>query len=168
VMATFPVRPGPAPKAEALLHDLRDRAPCDEAAFAENVAVRLASWRRLPEDLVNFDFLWSARANESLYSVAATVQFVENAMRCLRPGGLAVHVMSYDLAPGGRSTPSSERILLQQNDVERLSLVLVSRGYEVAQFKIDSSDVIVSDVANHGVSQRTMVGIIARKPRLPE
>ena len=72
------------------------------------------------------------------------------------------------LAPGGRSTPSTDRVLLQQNDVERLSLVLVSRGHEVAQFKYEAKDCILADGANHGAARRTMFGIVARKARLPD
>jgi hypothetical protein len=167
VVAAFPSRPGHPLDVDTLKRDLSGRAPCDQALFDANVAVRIASWRRIPEDLVNFDFLWSTRANERLYSVAATIEFVERAMACLRPGGLAVHVMSYDLSPGGRSIPSSERILLQQGDVERIALTLVSRGHEVAQFKIHASDAILAS-ASHGVTHRTMVGIIARRVHLPD
>lgn len=168
VVAAFPSRPGHPLNTEKIKQDLGGRAPCDEAVFDESVSVRVVSWRRIPEDLVNFDFVWSARANEQLYSVAAAAQFVEDAMACLRPGGLAVHTMSYDLSPGGRSIPSSERILLQQGDVERLALVLVSRGHEVAQFRFDPGGAILAEGANHGVTHRTMVGLIARKARLPD
>jgi len=168
VVAAFPTRPGQQLSPSALKRDLGTRAPCDRTTFEDNVATRIVPWRRIPEDLVNFDFLWSARANEQLYSVAAAAQFIEATMACLRPGGLAVHVMSYDLAPGGRSTPSTERILLRQGDVERIALNLVSRGHEVAQFKIEANHPILAEGANHGVERRTMVGLIARKARLPD
>ena len=168
VVAAFPTRPGQQLDPAVLKRDLGTRAPCDRKTFEDNVAARIVPWRRIPEDLVNFDFLWSARANERLYSVAAAAQFVEDVMICLRPGGLAVHVMSYDLAPGGRATPSTERILLRQGDVERIALNLVSRGHEVAQFKIHADDPILADGSNHGVERRTMVGLIARKARLPD
>jgi len=168
VLTVFPIRPGAPPKLPALKNDLTHRAPCKPAVFDENVSVRVASWRRIPEDLVNFDFLWSARANEILFTVAATAKFVQDAMACLRPGGFAVHTFSYDLAPGGRSTPSTERVLLQQGDVERIALLLVSRGHEVAQFKIDASDPILTPGAAHGVEHRSIVGLIARKARLPD
>ena len=167
VVAAFPTRPGTPPGLEALKRDLSDRAPCDPSTFDANVTVRIASWRRIPEDLVNFDFVWSARANERLYSVTATTRFVEDVMACLRPGGLAVHVMTYDLSPGGRSIPATDRMLLQQGDVERIALLLVSRGHAVAQFKIDATDAILSP-PGHGVALRTMVGIIAQKARLPD
>jgi len=163
----LPTRGGPPPNIDAVKRDLAGRAPCDKALFDANVRVRVASWRRIPDDLVNFDFLWSARANERLYSVASAITFVEESMACLRPGGLAVHVMSYDLSPSGRSVPSTDRMLLQQGDVERIALILVSRGHEVAQFKIDATDPILAP-ANHGVARRSMVGIIARKARLPD
>lgn len=172
VVAAFPTRAGSQPKAAALKRDLADRAPCSKAVFDENVSARVASWRRIPEDMVNFDFLWSARANEALYSVAAAAQFVEDAMACLRPGGLAVHTFSYDLTPSGRSIPSTERVLIQQGDIERIALLLVSRGHEVAQFKIDASDPILTlgsaEGAEHRTMDRTMVGLIARRVPLPD
>jgi hypothetical protein len=168
VVAAFPTRPGRQLAPAMLKRDPATRAPCDRATFEENVTARIVPWRRISEDLVNFDFLWSGRANESLYSVAAAVQFVEDAMACLRPGGLAVHVMSYDLAPGGRSTPSTERIRLHQGDVERIALNLVSRGHEVAQFKIHAEDPILADGALPGIERRTMIGLIARKAPLPD
>ena len=167
IVAAFPSRPGHPLDADTLKRDLTNRAPCDPALFDANVSVRIASWRRIPEDLVNFDFLWSARANERLYSVAAATRFVEDTMLCLRPGGVAVHVMSYDLSPGGRSVPTSDRILFQQGDVERIALLLVSRGHQVAQFKIDADDPICAPPA-HGIARPTMVGIIARRARLPD
>ena len=172
VVTTFPTRAGSQPKAAALKRDLADRAPCSKAVFDENVSARVGSWRRIPEDLVNFDFLWSARANEALYSVAAAAKFVEDAMGCLRPGGLAVHTFSYDLTPSGRSIPSTERILMQQGDIERIALLLVSRGHEVAQFKIDATDPIlapgVGEDAEHRTMDHTMVGLIARRVPLPD
>jgi len=172
IVAAFPSRPGSQPKPAALKRDLADRAPCSKAVFDQNVAARVSSWRRIPDDLVNFDFLWSARANEALYSVAAAAQFVEDAMACLRPGGLAVHTFSYDLAPSGRKIPSTERVMLQQGDIERIALLLVSRGHEVAQFKIDASDPIltpgVAVDAQHRAMDHTMVGLIARRVPLPD
>jgi hypothetical protein len=165
VVAAFPTRTGHPLNPELLKRDLYGRAPCDQAVFDQNVEARVLSWRRLPEDLVNFDFIWSAHANERLYSVAAATQFVEEVMQCLRPGGLAVHTFSYDLRPGGGSVESTERVLLNQGDVERIALLLVSRGHEVAQFKISAADPILAP-ANHGVDRRSMVGLIARKARL--
>lgn len=172
IVAAFPTRPGAQIKPAALKRDLADRAPCSKAVFDANVSVRIVPWRRLPPDLVNFDFLWSARVNELLFSVAAAAQFVEDTMACLRPGGLAVHTFGYDLAPSGRKIPSTERVMLQQGDIERIALLLVSRGHEVAQFKIDASDPILTpgvDVdAEHRAMDHTMVGLIARRVPLPD
>ena len=172
VVAAFPTRAGAPAKSAALKRDLADRAPCSKTVFEENVSTRITSWRRLPADLVNFDFLWSARVNEVLFSVAATAAFVEQAMACLRPGGLAVHTFGYDLAPSGRKIPSTDRIMLQQGDIERIALLLVSRGHEVAQFKIDASDPILTPGtavdAEHRAMDHTMVGLIARKVPLPD
>jgi len=134
------------------------------AARAGDKATARARFRELTAH--NFDnelaWLWLA-------SVADTPA---HAMACLRPGGLAVHTFSYDLTPSGRSIPSTERVLIQQGDIERIALLLVSRGHEVAQFKIDASDPILTlgsaEGAEHRTMDRTMVGLIARRVPLPD
>lgn len=61
---------------------------------------------------------------------------------------------------------------MQQGDIERIALLLVSRGHEVAQFKIDASDPIltpgVAVDAEHRAMDHTMVGLIARRVPLPD
>jgi hypothetical protein len=169
VTTVLPAHPGRPLVPEQVKADLAQRAPCDPVVFDRNVTVRVDSWRRLPDELVNFDFAWSAGATEQLYSVAAATQFVHDVMACLRPGGLAVHVLGYDLVPASRSVPTTERLVLHQGDVERIALLLVSRGHEVAQFKISAPEPILAQGGPaHGVSHRSLVGLITRKAPLPD
>jgi hypothetical protein len=89
------------------------------------------------EDIVNYDFLWTEGACDRKGSAATGVRFAEATLACLRPGGLAVHLVDYDM-----DDRSSGRFF-RREDVERLSLILISRGHSVAEFRIDSSDLLI-------------------------
>lgn len=105
----------------------------------------------VPLDLPPFDFVWSIGIDTQFGAPADVVRFGEEAMACLKPGGLAVHVFNYVPADGSRSGA------LRRADIERLGLGLISRGHEVAQFKYDAGD--ASLAADGG----TAYGVIARR-----
>ena len=91
-------------------------------------------------DLRGFDFVWSSGALEHLGSIGAGLQFVEDAMRCLKPGGLAVHTTRLSLSSSDETIDSGAAVLLRRPDIERLTLSLISRWHEVAQVKFDPRD----------------------------
>ena len=47
--------------------------------------------RDLPDDLGSFDFIWSSCSFEHLGSLGEGERFVLEALRFLKPGGVAVH-----------------------------------------------------------------------------
>lgn len=137
ILATDPVGSieGDDPAALALLER---PVLCDPARFADSVSHRAISLDAIPRSIVNFDFLWSVGAAERLGTVAAGLAFVEQAMTCLRPGGLAVHTFAFDPAGAGRVVDGGRAPPFLLPDLERLALNLVSRGHEVAQIRVDN------------------------------
>ena len=128
-----------AGEANALREALRVPGIADAAAFDAHVAFRSADPAAIPRDLVNFDFAWSIDAASRLGSIMAALNFLRGSIRCLRPGGLAVHVMDYDLRTGGAAPIETPEItLLRRNDLEQVAVDLISLGHEVAQIKIES------------------------------
>lgn len=109
--------------------------------FGEGAGPRRVDPDALPRDLVDFDFLWSVDALGALPSADAGVRFVEEAMRCLRPGGLAVHVMPFALDNSSRGAPLPGPTY-RRGDVERMGLLAISRNHEVAQIKVDLADAV--------------------------
>ena len=111
----------------------------------------------LPEDLFAFDFLLSVRSTDTLGSDRLTSSFIEKGMECLRPGGLAVHVVSHHPAPATLPIVAFDR-----NGLERSALALISRGHQVARMK--------PPLAQHAIEVRNdsaiSFGLITRRATL--
>ena len=69
------------------LNDLYFPNMRDEAIFTTNVAFKTVDMNAIPDDLEGYDFLSSSCALEHLGSLENGLRFVENSMRCLKPGG---------------------------------------------------------------------------------
>ncbi|MDO6413685.1 hypothetical protein Q4F19_04750 [Sphingomonas sp. BIUV-7] len=127
--------------------------PEREALGGSGVSTRVAALDPLSPEVVNYDFLWTDGLCSRLGSAAAGVRFIEAAMAALRPGGLAVHVIDYD--PSGETVGPFAR-----GDIERICIILISRGHDVAEFRIDDRKLIV------GPNGLSACGIVCRKAAL--
>lgn len=140
----------------------------DTGAFHRNVSYRAAERGRIPRDLVNFDFFWTDRVISRMGSIAEGIDVAQKAMASLRPGGLAIHLIDFALTRESRDevpgiTPFA------RTDLDRLALLLISRGHEVAQIKIDDQTPPVIERAEDGAATGiTLCGLIARKAQTVE
>jgi hypothetical protein len=71
-----------------------------------------------------YDFLWSACAFEHLGSLDAGLDFVANAMRFLRHGGIAVHTTEFNLSSNDKTVTSGDNVVYRRRDIEELGLRL--------------------------------------------
>ena len=70
----------------------------DRATFAERVRFRPADMRNLALPWQEqFDFVWSSCSIEHLGGLGAGLDFVENAMELLKPGGVAAHTTEFNV-----------------------------------------------------------------------
>lgn len=158
-----------ADRPHAMLESLQRPAICEPTIFATNVSCREIGLRPLPKDLVNFDFAWSVDVMAGIGTIAAGLQMIEDVMACLRPGGIAIHVVPYRLGRGSRTIEEGGRVLFRRIDVERLGVLLISRNIEVAQIKIHDVDAITADegsewcVPPFDTFDVSALGIIIRK-----
>lgn len=99
------------------------------------------------EDLVGFDFAYATRSGGvGGTDRQAVLRFIEDVLRTLKPGGLAVVVMPIDVAP--REIGDDARgPLMRRPDIDRTALLLVSRGHQVAQLLPFGDAVAVADDA---------------------
>lgn len=163
VVATDP----PATDAEPddAREELRRPAICDDAHFDQRVAFQRVDPAAIPDDLVNFDFLWSTGIADRIGTIADGLEFIEQSLDCLRPGALAVHAFAFSRVTRARHDPAT---LFRQGDVEQLALTLISRGHEVAQIKTGGDDSIGDGHARPArraapADGNTSFGIIIRK-----
>ena len=99
------------------------------------LSVAEMDYENLTADLRGFDFLWSVGTGNQMGGVRETSTFVEQAMRALRPGGLAIHI--FDISPSIKNLALEDRVLsdtmLRRDDIIRIAVTLISRSHEVAQ-----------------------------------
>ncbi|HYF08593.1 MAG TPA: class I SAM-dependent methyltransferase, partial [Acetobacteraceae bacterium] len=100
--------------------------------FLERVTWREVDMNAIPRDLdAGFDFCWSACSLEHLGSIGQGLDFVANSLRCLRPGGLAVHTTEFNLTSNDITLEHPQLVLFRRADIERLMLRLLREGHEV-------------------------------------
>lgn len=107
-----------------------------EDRFHENVSFQPADMR----DLSGFadascDFVWSSCAFEHIGSLDDGLDFVVNAMRLIRPGGVAVHTTEYNVSSNDRTVQYGDCIY-RRRDIERLDYRLrpLRCGLEAVDF----------------------------------
>jgi hypothetical protein len=87
---------------------------------------------RIPNDLRGFDFSWSACAFEHLGSIARGERFIFEMLRCLRPGGIAVHTTEFNVSSNQDTRDhDDEFVLFRRRDIERMARRLRSRGHRI-------------------------------------
>jgi hypothetical protein len=85
----------------------------------------------VPRDLRHFDFTWSSCAFEHLGSLAAGADFVVNQMRCLKPGGVAVHTTEYTVSSNEHTLETGGTVLYRRRDIEALVDRLHRAGHAI-------------------------------------
>lgn len=113
---------------------------CDEATFFERVSYRAVDMNAIPADLVDFDFTWSSCAYEHLGSIEAGLAFFENSVKCLKPGGIAVHTTELNLSSNGNTLEKGGTVIFRRRDFETLAERLIAQGHEVMPITFDSGD----------------------------
>ena len=116
----------------ARVEDLVRPGVCDAETIRAAVELRRVDMTAIPDDLTGFDFCWSACALEHLGTIDAGTRFVERAMTCLRPGGVAVHTTEFNVSSDNETVESGHTVVLRRRDVERLAERLEAAGHVVA------------------------------------
>lgn len=125
---------GSGQNSEGGLAGLNDRGICSPEDFARRVTYRDVDMTSIPADLANgsFDFCWSSCAYEHLGSIEAGLKFVEDSMRCLRPGGVAVHTTELNVHSNDATWESGLVVIFRRRDFEALAARLTAGGHTVA------------------------------------
>jgi len=119
-----------------LTHDvsaLNSAGICTDKMFSELVSFRPVDMNHIPADLDGqFDFCWSACAFEHLGSLQNGLDFVENSMRTLKPGGVAVHTTEFNLTSNDDTIESPNLSVFRKRDIDGFLHRMKERGFEVA------------------------------------
>jgi hypothetical protein len=121
-------------------------------------------WARPGKDQINYDFLWGFVPAPGAASREEWLEDMQRSLFALLPGGLACLTFAFDPTPATDRAPGEVGYFADRRDVERLALLLISRGHEVAQLRLvgDFGPLVTDD---DGVSG---AGLVIRRARLPE
>ncbi|MBA8882435.1 methyltransferase domain-containing protein [Dokdonella fugitiva] len=124
----------------ANLEQLNTHGLCAPELFAANARFRVADMRDIPSELDGFDFLWSSCALEHLGSLRHGMDFVLNAMACLRPGGIAVHTTELNVDSDSTTLETGHDVIYRQRDLRELDAELRRAGHHVEPLTFDVGD----------------------------
>jgi Methyltransferase domain len=113
------------------LSGLNEGGLCPDEVFERRVRYRDVDMNAIPGDLGQFDFTWSSCALEHLGSLQAGADFVLAQMRCLKPGGIAVHTTEYTVSSNDDTLESGGTVLYRRRDVEDLVRRLRQAGHRI-------------------------------------
>jgi hypothetical protein len=95
------------------------------------IQFRAVDMNNIPDDLQNFDICWSSCSLEHLGSIEHGIQFFQNSLKTLKPGGLAVHTTEFNLSSNDTTFESPSLCFFRRRDIENLLSRLVDDGHEV-------------------------------------
>ncbi len=107
---------------------------CDSATFRERVSWRPVDMREIPRDLNGFDFCWSVCSLEHLGTLQAGLDFVEQSLSTLVPGGVAVHTTEFNLHSNDETVERGPTVVYRERDLIGLKARLEAAGHQVAAF----------------------------------
>ena len=113
---------------------------CDEKTFFERVSYRPVDMTAIPADLTGFDFTWSSCAYEHLGSIEAGLDFFENSLACLKPGGVAVHTTELNLSSNSDTLDQGATVIFRRRDFETLAERLIGQGHDVIPITFDCGE----------------------------
>lgn len=106
--------------------------------FSEKVDHAFVDMNAIPPTLRDYDFCWSTCAMEHLGSIKQGLAFVENSLATVRPGGLSVHTMEFNVESDGPTIDNWVTVLFQRKHIETLAAELRARGHIVAELNFDT------------------------------
>ncbi|MFN3890913.1 MAG: methyltransferase domain-containing protein [Beijerinckiaceae bacterium] len=109
----------------------------DEETFRKYCTLRYVDMNDLPDDLRGFDFCWSICALEHLGSIAAGLDFIENSLKTLRPGGLAVHTTEFNFLNDDETIDNWPTVLFQKKHFVEIERRLTAAGHMVRPLDFD-------------------------------
>lgn len=116
----------------ASLEMLNERNICPPDIFAQNVRFQEVDMNNFSKDqLGEFDFVWSSCAFEHLGSLENGLRYVENAMYCVKSGGLAVHTTEFNVGSNELTHEEGGTVIYRRRDIDELVLRLRNAGHQV-------------------------------------
>ena len=104
----------------------------DRAAFDKHVELQFVDMNNIPHELDNqYDFCWSVCALEHLGSVKQGLDFIENSLRALKPGGVAIHTTEFNYTETENTIDNWPTVLFLRRHFEEIRDRMQAQGHDV-------------------------------------
>jgi 2-polyprenyl-3-methyl-5-hydroxy-6-metoxy-1,4-benzoquinol methylase len=151
---------------------------CDRDTFFQQAEFQTVDMNDIPSNLRDYDFCWSSCALEHLGSIEQGLNFIKNAMACLKPGGVAVHTTEYNVMSNKSTIDHTATVLFRRRDLDRLQEELRSLGHHMQPLHLDPGSAVLDQYVDMppyrsdrhlklalGRFVATSVGVIIQKAR---
>jgi hypothetical protein len=119
------------------LKDLLRPSICAPDIFYRRTRFRVVDMNNIPSDLRGFDFTWSSCSFEHLGGIRQGLQFLNNMVECLRPGGVAVHTTEYNISSNTATLSEGPCVIFRRRDLEEVAGELRAAGHHIEDFNFD-------------------------------
>ena len=113
------------------LDKLRRPEICPDTDFLQRVSYQHVDMNEIPMDLRDFDFTWSSCSFEHCGSIRQGLNFMKNQMKCLKPGGIAVHTTEFNLTHEDETIEEGMTVIFRRRDIDELVRSLEAAGHHV-------------------------------------
>jgi glycosyltransferase involved in cell wall biosynthesis len=112
---------------------LNELGICPPEIFEKQVNFCPVDMNNIPPHLKQgeFDFIWSSCAFEHIGSIEHGLRFVKEAMKCVKPGGLAIHTTEFNCSSNQGTINTHNLVFFRLRDIQMLIKELELEGYRV-------------------------------------
>jgi SAM-dependent methyltransferase len=110
--------------------DLRWENICTKAEFERRVNFAAMDMRAIPDvhKQGQYDFTWSTSCFEHIGGIRAGLEFFMEQMKCLKPGGIALHTTEYNMHSNTSTIDGEHLCVFRQKDLLELTHRLHDQG----------------------------------------
>jgi hypothetical protein len=109
----------------------------DEETFKARVGLAYVDMNDIPASLVDYDFCWSLCSLEHLGSIKKGLDFIENSLKTLKSGGVAIHTTEFNFLDDEKTIDNWPTVLFQRRHFTELRDRLVAAGHRVQPLDFD-------------------------------
>ena len=105
---------------------------CPPDEFRQRVSFRVEDMNAISPDLHGgFDYTWSSCCFEHLGSIEHGLRFVEESLKLLKPGGIAIHTTELNLSSNDDTVFEGGCVIFRRRDIDRLAQRLTAQGHRI-------------------------------------
>ncbi len=112
----------------------------DRDKFDNLVSLRYVDMNNIPQDLQGYDFCWSICALEHLGSIEKGLNFIENSLGVLKPGGVSIHTTEYNFMYEDETIDNWGTVLFLRKHFKELYDRLTRQGHKVRPLDLSIGD----------------------------